>query len=76
MSEARPAPVGVIVCGAAGRMGRLLVALAREDARLRVVGAIEAPGQPALGRDAGEIAGSGALGVPIGAELAPVCRRD
>jgi 4-hydroxy-tetrahydrodipicolinate reductase len=76
LSEARSAPVGVIVCGAAGRMGRLLVALAREDPRLRVAGAVEAPGHPVLGRDAGEIAGSGALGVPIGAELAPVCRRE
>ncbi|HYV56339.1 MAG TPA: 4-hydroxy-tetrahydrodipicolinate reductase, partial [Candidatus Nitrosopolaris sp.] len=65
----------MIICGAAGRMGRLLVALARDDARLRVAGAIEAPGHPALGRDAGEMAG-GPLGVPIGAELAPVCRRE
>src|SRR5947199_106380 len=57
-------------------MGRLLVALARDDARLRVTGATEAPGHAALGRDAGEVAGGGPLGVPIAAGLAAVCRRD
>src|SRR5439155_282763 len=36
-------------------MGRLLVALAREDARLRVAGAVEAAGHAAIGRDAGEV---------------------
>ena len=56
-------------------MGRLLVALARDDARLRVTGATEAPGHAALGRDAGEVAGGGPLGVPIAAGLAAVCRR-
>ena len=76
MSEGGAAPLAVVVCGAAGRMGRLLVALARDDARLRVTGATEAPGHAALGRDAGEVAGGGPLGVPIAAGLAPVCRRD
>src|SRR5438874_234641 len=42
-------------------MGRLLVALAREDARLRVAGAVEAAGHAAIGRDAGEVAGGTAL---------------
>src|SRR5438876_1073364 len=44
-------------------MGRLLVALAREDARLRVAGAVEAAGHAAVGRDAGEVAGGAALGL-------------
>ena len=65
--------VPLVVCGAAGRMGRLLVALAREDRRFAVAGAVEAPGHPALGRDAGEVAGGTALGVTIGAELWPIC---
>jgi|SRR2546428_5082367 len=38
-------------------MGRLLVALAHEDPRLRVAGAVEEAGHAALGRDAGEVAG-------------------
>jgi 4-hydroxy-tetrahydrodipicolinate reductase len=70
-------PLGVVVCGAAGRMGRLLVTLAREgSARLRVAGAIEAPGHPALGRDAGEVAGGGVLGVRVGDDLAAACRPE
>jgi 4-hydroxy-tetrahydrodipicolinate reductase len=57
-------------------MGRLVVALARDDARLRVAGAVEAPGHPAVGRDAGEVAGGGPLGVPVGDDLATVCRPE
>jgi len=68
--------VPLVVCGAAGRMGRLLVALAREDPHFAVVGAVEAPGHPALGRDAGEVAGGAALGVALVAELGPICGAD
>ena len=44
-------------------MGRLILALAREDARFRVAGAVEAPGHATVGRDAGELAGGASLGV-------------
>jgi 4-hydroxy-tetrahydrodipicolinate reductase len=57
-------------------MGRLLIGLAREDAGLRVAGAVEAPGHPAVGRDAGELAGGAALGVRVGDVLGGVCRRE
>src|SRR5438128_12331317 len=57
-------------------MGRLLVALAREDPHLAVVGAVEAAGHAAVGRDAGEVAGGAALGVTIVGELRPICRRE
>ncbi len=66
----------VVVAGAAGRMGSRLVALVREDPALRLVGALEAPGHPALGRDAGEVAGVGRAGVAIGAGPAPLLLRD
>jgi len=71
-----PEPLGLIVCGAAGRMGRLLVALARDDPRLRVAGAIEAPAHPAVGRDAGELAGGAPLGIRVGDDLARSCARE
>jgi 4-hydroxy-tetrahydrodipicolinate reductase len=61
--------VELVVCGAAGRMGRRIIALAAEDVRVRVVGAIEARGHPAVGADAGELAGIGACGVRIGDDL-------
>ncbi len=76
MSEPPPGAVAIVVCGAAGRMGRLLLSLARDDARFRVAGAIEARGHAAVGRDAGEVAGGAALGVRVGDDLAAVCRPE
>ena len=71
------APVAdLVVAGAAGRMGSRVVALARETPDVRVVGALEAPGHPALGRDAGEIAGVGRLGVTLSADAAALLTRD
>ena len=55
----------IVICGAAGRMGRRLTALAVEDGGFALTGAVEAPGHPALGQDAGELAGVGALGVKL-----------
>lgn len=55
--------------GAAGRMGQSLVRLAHEDRELKLGAALESPGHPQLGQDAGEIAGIGKLGVPLTADL-------
>jgi 4-hydroxy-tetrahydrodipicolinate reductase len=54
------------VHGAAGRMGQRVVALAVADSRFQVVAALESANHPLLGRDAGLIAGSGEIGVPLG----------
>ena len=53
------APISLVVGGAAGRMGTRIVALARERADLRIVGALEAAGHRALGTDVGEVAQAG-----------------
>jgi 4-hydroxy-tetrahydrodipicolinate reductase len=66
----------LVVAGAAGRMGGRIVALARETADLQVVGALERAGHPALGRDAGEVAGTTRLGVGLVADPAPLLTRD
>ena len=66
----------VVVAGAAGRMGSRLVALLQQETELRLVAALEAPGHPALGRDAGESAGVGRLGVPIAADVEAALGRD
>ena len=66
----------VVVAGAAGRMGNRLVALLQEDKELRLVAALEAPGHPALGRDAGEAAGVGRLAVPITADADAALGQD
>lgn len=57
------------VHGAAGRMGQRIVALAQRDAAFTVAAAIDSASCPDLGRDAGELAGIGKIGVPITAEL-------
>jgi len=54
------------VIGAAGRMGRRIIASAAESGQLEIVGAIDAEDHPETGKDAGLLAGSAALGVPLG----------
>ena len=66
----------IAINGACGRMGQLLVTLAREDQQLSVAAALDAPGHPNIGRDAGEVAGAGRLGIAIAAELALQTRID
>jgi len=59
----------IVVTGAAGRMGRRLVANIHEDPELVLAGATEWSGSTLLGADAGEVAGVGTLGVKIAASL-------
>ena len=66
----------IAINGAGGRMGQRLVALAKEDAGLQVVAAVDAAGNPLVGKDAGEVAGIGHLGVPIAGELPLSPRAD
>lgn len=68
--------VNVIVCGAAGRMGKILVSLVQEHPEARLVGAIEAPGHPALGKDAGDVAGLGPIGVLMTSDYAALAAAD
>ena len=58
--------VKIVVLGAAGRMGRRLVACSSNYPEIDVVGGIEQPGSSAVGKDLGEIAGIGKTGVTIG----------
>ena len=60
----------LIVAGAGGRMGRTLVKAIAETKGLALAGAIEGPGSPLLGKDAGELAGTGANGVKITSDTA------
>ncbi|MEA2833964.1 MAG: 4-hydroxy-tetrahydrodipicolinate reductase [Methylobacteriaceae bacterium] len=55
----------LVVMGAAGRMGRMLIRTIGEMPGVAVAAALERPGSDALGQDAGTLAGIGALGVPI-----------
>ena len=60
--------IDIAINGAAGRMGRRFVDLVTREEDMQVTAALEAPGHPDLGRDAGEVAGIGPIGVPITAE--------
>lgn len=55
----------VAVNGAAGRMGQRVVALVDQDPELELAAALEAPGNPKIGFDAGELAGIGKSGIVI-----------
>ncbi|MEO7329150.1 MAG: 4-hydroxy-tetrahydrodipicolinate reductase [Minicystis sp.] len=59
----------IAVHGVTGRMGQCVVRLAAAEG-LSIVGAIASPQSAGLGRDAGEIAGAGPLGVEISADTA------
>lgn len=59
------ADMRLVVVGAAGRMGRTIVRLVEETEGVVLAGALERPGSPSLGGDAGEIAGTKGRGVAI-----------
>lgn len=67
--------MGLIVVGAAGRMGQSLIRAIAEIDGVHLAGAIERAGSDALGRDAGELAGLGANGVAITDDALPVFAR-
>jgi 4-hydroxy-tetrahydrodipicolinate reductase len=64
-------PIKLAITGAAGRIGQRLIALAKADPAWQLVGTMERPDHPAQGRDAGEVAGIGPIGVPITFDLRP-----
>ena len=61
--------IEVIVVGAGGRMGGRILHTLQEFPALRLSGAVEKPGHPLLGRDAGEIHGLGKTGVLLADRL-------
>jgi len=62
------------VNGACGRMGQRIIQLAREDGELTLAAALETPGHPQQGRDIGEVAGIGQVGIRVSA-FVPVEQR-
>ncbi len=57
----------VALHGATGRMGQSIVRLAESEGA-RLVGAVASPSSKVLGRDVGEVAGAGNLGVEVTAD--------
>jgi 4-hydroxy-tetrahydrodipicolinate reductase len=59
------ADMKLVIVGAAGRMGQTLIRTVHQTSGLCVSAAIEREGAPDIGRDAGELAGLGKIGVEI-----------
>ena len=57
--------IRVLVTGATGKMGRRVIDLVHADPELELVGAVTHRTHTALGRDAGEVAGIGPIGVVL-----------
>jgi 4-hydroxy-tetrahydrodipicolinate reductase len=64
--------IRVIIDGACGRMGKLIIQGVTQQEDMELIGAVEFAGHPQIGQDAGEIAGVGPLGVPICGDLSEV----
>ncbi|MBL8333932.1 MAG: 4-hydroxy-tetrahydrodipicolinate reductase [Rubrivivax sp.] len=62
-------PLRIAVAGASGRMGRMLVEAVLASGDCELAGALDIPGSPALGQDAGAFLGR-STGVAITADLA------
>jgi len=60
----------VAVLGISGRVGRCLVRAIRESPDFVLTGALASPSSATLGRDAGEVAQSGPVAVPVTADRA------
>jgi 4-hydroxy-tetrahydrodipicolinate reductase len=71
--ERAMAEMRLVVVGAAGRMGQMLVRAIVEDPGCRLVGAVERPNSVALGEDAGLIAGAGRTCVAITSDIEAAC---
>jgi 4-hydroxy-tetrahydrodipicolinate reductase len=66
----------IAVNGACGRMGLRIIELAHADNDFAVGAALERPEHSWLGRDIGDVAGLGKLGVPVATGLSPEQRLD
>ena len=61
----------VCIMGAAGRMGQMLIRCGVSNPNVTITGAVERPGHPDLGKDAGVLAGIDPIGVLLTDDPAP-----
>lgn len=62
--------IDLAVAGAAGRMGRAIVAACQRESGMRIAHAIERSGSDVIGVDAGQLAQVGAIKVPVSDDIA------
>jgi len=68
--------LGIIVCGIGGRMGGAVVRAIQQAPDLELVAAVDKPGSARIGKDAGTVAGTGELGIPITSNLPAALKRN
>lgn len=56
---------GIVITGASGRMGRMLIQSVQNSARARLIGALERPGHAWIGQDVGRAMGGADMGVTV-----------
>ncbi|GGW33300.1 4-hydroxy-tetrahydrodipicolinate reductase [Gemmobacter lanyuensis] len=56
---------GIVITGASGRMGQMLLRTVLASDKARLVGAVERKGNPWVGRDVGEMLGGQPIGVSV-----------
>ena len=64
----------IAIAGATGRMGRTLIEAVLNDSFFALAGALEVPGHPGIGKDAGDGIGSH-TGIPVTTDVAAVVSR-
>lgn len=66
---------GIVVTGASGRMGRMLIDLMLASDQARLVGALERPGHAWIGQDLGQALGRAPVGVSVSDDPVTVIAR-
>lgn len=56
---------GIVITGASGRMGQMLIRLVSASGKARLVACVEREGHPWVGRDVGEAMGGAPIGVAV-----------
>jgi 4-hydroxy-tetrahydrodipicolinate reductase len=60
----------IVICGATGKMGKMIANLALKDKDLKIVGAIDRESIPEFGQDLGDALGTAKIGVNVTSDLA------
>jgi len=68
-------PIRVAITGASGRMGGSVVHAVRTTPGCAIAGAVDRLGSPVLGKDLGEVAGLGPLGIRVEDDLRKVMKK-
>ena len=66
--------INAVVPGAAGRMGGRIIQMIQKSGEIRLLSALEKPGHPAIGKDVGEVAGLGKIGIDLKGDISEVMK--